>query len=105
MLVIPVVRSSWLVAALRLVNGVALALPPYALVPSVGVLVPVPVVSVAVSEGRDAPFDLAACFAAFSASRFCLDAEGGIVRGVYGVGNECVVCGREGSKESVGGRR
>ena len=68
------VRSSWLVAALRLVRGVAAAeLPPFALMPSVGVLVPVAV------DASGAPLFFAACFAAFSASRFCFDADGGIV--------------------------
>lgn len=57
------VKSSALVAAERLVNGV-LVLPatdPAGVDPDV-----VP------------PLSLAACFAAFSASRFCLDAEGAI---------------------------
>ena len=70
-------------------RGVLTELP---LTEPVGVEVPV-VVEASV------PLLLAACFAAFSASRFCLDAEGGIVRGVYGVGNECVVCGWEGGQQ------
>ena len=62
-------RSSWLPAAEREVSGV-LAVLPFA--DPVGVLVDVPVVSLA-------PLDFADCFAAFSARRFCLDAEGAMV--------------------------
>lgn len=65
------VRSSWLPAAERLVSGVPVALP---LTESAGVEMDVAVESVV-----DAPFPLAACLAAFSASRFCFDAEGAMV--------------------------
>ena len=64
------VRSSALVAADVLVRGVPTELPP--LTEPLGVDVDVPI---------DFPFALADPFAAFSANRFCLDAEGGIVRG------------------------
>ena len=63
------VRSSWLVAALMLVSGVFTDEPPLTL--SVGVLVDV--------DAPAAPLPLADCFAAFSARRFCFDAEGGMV--------------------------
>lgn len=57
-----------LVAADKLVNGVAALLPP--LVDPVGVVV--------MDEGSvEPPFCLAACLAAFSARRFCLDADAG----------------------------
>ena len=59
-------RSSVLPAADRLVRGVFTELPP--LTDPVGV-------DVAVDEA--APFCLAACLAAFSARRFCLDADWG----------------------------
>src|ERR1700683_4751246 len=62
------VRSSALVAADIFVRGVPAELPP--LTEPLGVDVDVPV---------DCPFALADPFAAFSANRFCLDAEGGIV--------------------------
>jgi hypothetical protein len=58
-------RSSWEVAAEVLVSGVPMVEP-------VGVFVPVPV---------DEPLAFAACFAAFSARRFCLDAEGAMMGG------------------------
>ena len=67
-------RSSWLVAADMLVSGVLVALP---LTEPVGV-VPVGVdVLVEASVSLPALF-FADCFAAFSASRFCFDAEGAI---------------------------
>ena len=72
------VRSSLLVAADMLVSGVLIVLP--ALLPALlpftepfGVSVDPDVVA------SDLPF--AACFAAFSARRFCFDAEGGMVVG------------------------
>ena len=64
------VRSSWLVAADMLVSGVLVALP---LMEPVGVDV-----LVDASVSLPALF-FADCFAAFSASRFCFDAEGAIV--------------------------
>ena len=63
-------RSSWLVAADMLVSGVLVALP---LMEPVGVDV-----LVDASVSLPALF-FADCFAAFSASRFCFDAEGAIV--------------------------
>ena len=66
------VRSSLLVAADMLVSGVLIVLP--ALLPFTepfGVSVEPDVVA------SDLP--LAACFAAFSASRFCFDADGAMV--------------------------
>lgn len=63
------VRSSLLPAALTLVSGVFF---PFVLPPAL--VVPVPVVS-------DAPLALDACFAAFSARRFCFADDGGIVVG------------------------
>jgi len=64
------VRSSWLVAADRLVKGVLIELPPS-------------VEPGGVDEVRDDParlaLALAACFAAFSAKRFCFDRDGGIM--------------------------
>lgn len=66
-------KSSWLPAAERLVSGVPVALP---LTEVAGVEVEVAVESVV-----DAPFPFAACFAAFSASLFCFDAEGAMVVG------------------------
>ena len=63
-------RSSWLVAADMLVSGVLVALP---LMEPVGVDV-----LVDASASLPALF-FADCFAAFSASRFCFDAEGAIV--------------------------
>jgi hypothetical protein len=62
------VRSSWLVAADRLVNGVLTALPP--LVEPVGVD--------EAESSTPLALTLAACLAAFSASRFCFEADGGI---------------------------
>lgn len=62
-------KSSWLPAADKLVSGVFVALP---------LREPDPV-GVAEADVSVAPLPLAACLAAFSASRFCLDAEGGMV--------------------------
>lgn len=62
-------RSSWLVAADKLVNGVLSELPPF--VEPGGVDEEI--------EGSAALLTLEACFAAFSARRFCFDAEGAIV--------------------------
>ena len=66
------VRSSWLVAADRLVSGVLTELPP---------LLPPFVEPGGVDELTEEPIvlDLAACLAAFSARRFCFDADGGMV--------------------------
>ena len=64
------VRSSWLVAADRLVKGVLSELPPF--VEPGGV-------SEVTDESTGLALALAACFAAFSARRFCFDADGGIV--------------------------
>lgn len=61
------VKSSWLVAALMLVSGVLTLLP---LTEPAGVDVDVDAVPLAPPD---------AFFAAFSARRFCLDAEGGMV--------------------------
>lgn len=61
------VRSSWLVAADMLVSGVLKVLP---LVDPAGVDVDV---------DASAPLAFAACFAAFSARRFCFEREGAIV--------------------------
>lgn len=63
------VKSSVLVAAERLVSGVFVALP---------LVDPDGVVPVGVDAVSLAPLLFAACFAAFSASRFCFDADGGI---------------------------
>jgi hypothetical protein len=60
------VRSSVLLAVLMLVSGVLVALPP--LTESAGVDV----------DGEDLPAIVAFFFAAFSARRFCFEAEGGI---------------------------
>lgn len=62
------VRSSWLVAADRLDIGVLMELPPF-------------VEPVGVDEVTEELIllDLAACLAAFSARRFCFDADGGMV--------------------------
>jgi hypothetical protein len=65
-----VVRSSVLVAADVFVRGVPTELPP--LTEPLGVDVDVP---------KDFPLALADPFAAFSAKRFCFDAEGGMVCG------------------------
>lgn len=64
------VRSSWLVAADRLDIGVLMELPPF-------------VEPGGVDEVTEDPtvLDLAACLAAFSARRFCFDADGGMVEG------------------------
>lgn len=59
------VRSSWLVAAETLVKGVFTELP----LTEEAVAVDV--------DASDLPLD--ACFAAFSARRFCFDAEGAMV--------------------------
>ena len=67
------VRSSLLPATDKLVNGVLNALLPPLIEPS-GVEVPVPVVVLS-----SPPFTFDACFAAFSARRFCFEAEGAIV--------------------------
>ncbi len=63
-------RSSVLVAADRLVTGVLIALPP--LTDPDGVLDDV--------DGSVPFFTFTDCFAAFSASLFCLDAEGAIMK-------------------------
>lgn len=63
------VRSSWLVAADRLVKGVLSELPPF--VEPGGV-------DEVTDESIGLALTLAACFAAFSARRFCFDADGGI---------------------------
>ena len=62
-------RSSWLVAAETFVSGVLVILPFFEadLEPDGVVL------------DASVPETFAACLAAFSASRFCLDAEGGMV--------------------------
>ncbi len=62
------VRSSWLVAADRLDSGVLMELPPF-------------VEPGGVDEVREEAtvLALAACLAAFSARRFCFDADGGMV--------------------------
>ena len=62
------VRSSWLVAAERLVMGVLSELPPF--VEPGGVVEEI--------DGSR-PVALAACFAAFSARRLCFDADGGMM--------------------------
>jgi hypothetical protein len=64
------VRSSWLVAADRLVKGVLIELPPF--VEPGGV-------DEVIDDSAKLALALAACFAAFSAKRFCFDADGGIV--------------------------
>lgn len=56
------VRSSWLVAADRLVMGVLIELPPF--------------VEPGGEDDSVGLLALAACFAAFSAKRFCFDADG-----------------------------
>lgn len=62
-------RSSWLVAADRLVNGVLSELPPFAEPGGVD----------EEAEGSAIlALILAACFAAFSARRFCFDEDGAI---------------------------
>ena len=63
------VRSSWLVAADLLVKGVLSELPPFE---------PGGVDEV-MDESAGLALALAACLAAFSARRFCFDADGGIV--------------------------
>jgi hypothetical protein len=70
-------NSSVLVAADKLVSGVLTELPP--LTDPVGVVVVVDVVD---DASCVEPFCFAACLAAFSANRFCLDADcGGILPG------------------------
>ena len=68
-------RSSWLVAADVFVSGVPAVLP---LTDPEPVGVDVPVV-VDASPPAAAPLAFADCFAAFSARRFCFEAEGAIV--------------------------
>ena len=63
------VRSSWLVAADMLVRGVLTELPPLTEPVGVDVLVDASV-----------PLFFADCFAAFSARRFCFDAEGAMMQ-------------------------
>ena len=65
------VISSWLVAADKLVNGVLSELPPFE--PGG--------VDEETEKSATLEFALAACFAAFSARRFCFEAEGGIAMG------------------------
>jgi hypothetical protein len=62
------VRSSWLVAAERLVKGVLSELPPF--VEPGGVVEEI--------DGSR-PVVLAACFAAFFARRLCFDVDGGMM--------------------------
>ena len=68
-------RSSWLVAADVFVSGVPAVLP-FTDPEPVGVDVPV----VVNASPAAAPLAFADCFAAFSARRFCFEAEGAIVR-------------------------